>query len=226
MKARLFVLSCLVLFAFSCRKEADDTMLCEISGRILVWDVENPAQINPAALPSVELYKLKLISAGDPMQPPKTVKERITEVPVGSDGRFIIEHDLKKGVEYFITVINHDTNKYLNIISSKVEWEKSQTVNAYLAAVSWVKPRFINQTNLPGDTFTYISGIGGGGWIAPFIGPTDTIVPWLFKTWGGTQINDMRHSVGGILSRNGISRDTLIFYSVPPGDTSLVEIRW
>lgn len=226
MKTPLLVIVGSALLLFSCIKEQVTPVTSEIEGQLLIWDAETPVVFDPDNPPMIELYELEYVHSGDVIQPSQTSKRRIAEVAVDADGFYYFKTDLNPDVEYFLNAFNFDTSRFFNMINHRVRYEEKQTLNTHLVAVSWVTPRFINQTNLPGDTFTYISGIGGDHWIAPLTGASDTTMSWFYRTWGGMEVVSKRHLVYGTLSRNGVSRDTTIYYYVPPGDTSIVEIRW
>jgi hypothetical protein len=110
--------------------------------------------------------------------------------------------------------------------SKKVQYLKNQVLDVPLVAKSWIKPRFINQTNLSGDTFMYVYGAGGVAWDHPVGGYLDTTMSWYHTTWGGSVFGQSKHYIAASLIRNGIERDTKIYYFVPPGDTSVITIRY
>jgi len=63
------------------------------------------------------------------------------------------------------------------------------------------------------------------------VGSCDSLAPWIYKTWSGTYRNgivnnDLAHKVNAKLTRNGVTEDVEIIYTVLPFDTSIVEIRY
>jgi hypothetical protein len=67
-----------------------------------------------------------------------------------------------------------------------------------------------------------------------FYGSTDTTLSSIHRTWSGRDwygipkgYNDHNsHKVYGKLTRNGVTTDVEIVYSVPPFDTSVVDIYY
>ncbi|OIP00043.1 MAG: hypothetical protein AUJ98_09265 [Bacteroidetes bacterium CG2_30_33_31] len=118
--------------------------------------------------------------------------------------------------------------------------------NIVVNTTGWYYKRFINSNiNFNNqDVFKVISGSTNSYVITDssflynsyvFNGSTDSIIQGvLYKTWGGTyrfgfDCNDWsvnRHYVSGKLTRDGVTRDTIIYYSVLPFDTTIVEIRY
>lgn len=212
----------LMVVALSCRKDEDypDTMMCEIIGQVQVRDLNIPAYIDPQNRPTVVLLERYY------HKPWSTSMITMLKTVVDSNGWYMFTAELKKGGEYCLDIGNYDTSKYCNLVNPWLEYKPKQTLHYPLVAISWAIPRFINHINMPNDTFKYVHGIGIIGSLPIFVGPTDTIMPWIHRTWGGTQIGESKHYASGYLTRNGIERDTKIYYSVPPGDTSIIEIRY
>lgn len=212
-----------MVVALSCRKDEDypDTMMCEIIGQVQVRDLNIPAYIDPQNRPTVVLLERYY------HKPWSTSMITMLKTVVDSNGWYMFTAELTKGGEYCLDIGSHDTSRYLNMVNPWLEYKPKQTVHYPLVAISWAIPRFINDKNLPDDTFKYITGIGNAPFIYPIlIGPADTIMPWIYRTWGGTKVAQLDHYASGFLTRNGIERDTKIYYSVPPGDTSIIEIRY
>jgi len=128
----------------------------------------------------------------------------------------------------------HDETKSFNYITPGI----TNIINLPCLAKSWIRPRFIN-TNPDlnnNDVFEYKGGLycdncGSSGLPPVFYGSVDSTLFWLGKTWSGTykygvQQPSYAHNVNGKLTRNGVTRDTSIIYTVPPFDTTVVEIRY
>ena len=125
----------------------------------------------------------------------------------------------------------YDETKQFNYIKPG----ELNNINLYCLAKSWVRPRFINTNPDPNnvDVFEYRGGIGTlvQHEMGPYLhGNTDSLFSnALFKTWSGTYKYGVHspgwaHTVDARLTRNGVTRDTSIIYTVPPFDTTLVEI--
>jgi hypothetical protein len=223
MKPIFLFLIALLVFASACRKMdlRPKKMNCEISGELLVWESEKKVKIDPDAPPTIMVMEQKYYKPWSPYREP------IYKTLVNKDGTFTINVELEKEGEYYLELAGFDAGKYVdNAPSPRLIYKKSQVLDYRLVAFSWVTPRFINHVNLPGDTFQYYDGIGGKNWPDPFVGYVDTIMPWIHLTWGGGILGKARHFAYGTLNRNGLERDTKIYYFVPPGDTSIVEIRY
>ncbi len=196
-------------------------MNCEITGELLVWESDKKVKIDPDALPTIMVMEQKYYKPWSPYREP------IYKTVVNKDGTFTINVELEKEGEYYLELAGFDADLYRDFAPSpRVLYKKEQALYYQLVAVSWAVPRFINHANLPGDSFLYKYGIGGAYSSVPFVGYCDTIMPWIYQTWGGSQIENSRQWVKGTLSRNGVTRDTNIYYFVPPGDTSVVVIRY
>jgi len=222
MKPLSVVFFIVLLIFLGCRKQegVSDSMDCVIEGELLVWESEKKVSFDPGKPPVIILEEQRYY------KPWSSYRVPLASTAVDSEGRFRMEYKLEKDAEYFLNVAGFHPEKYWNKSQPQLQYSKTQKMDYRLVAVSWAIPRFINQTDLPGDTFLYKHGIGGTDWPSPFVGYIDTIMPWIYKTWGGSQIDKTRHWVNAILTRNGITRDTTIYYFVPPGDTSIVEIRY
>jgi hypothetical protein len=224
MKPIFLFLIALLVFASACRKMdlRPKEMNCEITGELLVWESEKKVKIDPDAPPTIMVMEQKYYKPWSPYREP------IYKTLVNKDGTFTINVELEKEGEYYLELAGFDVYGYYDMApSSRVLYKKKQVLDYRLVAKSWVTPRFINQVNLPGDTFTYVYGIGSPqGSLPVFVGATDTIMPWVHSTWGGSLLDKSRHWVKANLTRDGVTRDTSIYYFVPPGDTSIVEIRY
>jgi len=227
MKPRIlfFCLMWMAFLATSCLKFGDkdplpDSMQCEITGQLRIRDLDVPAVIDPNHRPTVMLMEQRYYT---PWSPYRVVLQKCV---VDKSGHFKFEITLKKETAYCLEIVDLDTSKYWNMVTPWLAYQKKQTLHFPVVAVSWAIPRFVNQTNLPGDSFQYGYGIGGGAWMTLVPGKIDTIMPWVHKTWGGSKIGSMDHHVKARLVRNGTDKDTTIYYSVPPGDTSVITIRY
>jgi len=117
----------------------------------------------------------------------------------------------------------HDISYRFNYITPGTH----NNLNLYCLAKSWVRHRLIN-TNPDTNNSDYLIV---SEWGVSLKGPTDTLMPWIHKTWRrtykyGVQMPAAAHSVNAKLTRNGITRDTSIIFTVPPFDTTVVEIRY
>jgi len=214
----------LLVFASACGKMdlRPKEMNCEISGELLVWESEKKVTIDPDAPPTIRVMEQKYYKPWSPY------RILVNETVVNKDGTFTFTAELKKEGEYYLELAGFEVYGYYDMAPSpRVLYRKNQVLDYRLVAKSWAIPRFINQVNLPGDTFTYFYGIGSpNGALPVFIGATDTVMTWVHETWGGGQLEKSKHFVSGTLVRNGVVNDTDIYYFVPPGDTSIVEIRY
>ncbi len=214
----------LVVCLSACRKIdlRPKKMNCEITGELMVWESDKKVKIDPDALPTIMVMEQKYYKPWSPYREP------IYKTVVNKDGTYTINVELEKEGEYYLELAGFDAGKYVdNAPSPRVIYKKKQVLDYRLVAFSWVTPRFINHVNLPGDTFTYVYGIGSPqGPLPVFVGATDTIMPWIHTTWGGGQLGQVKHFASCVLRRNGLRRDTNIYYFVPPGDTSIVVIRY
>lgn len=218
---------------YSCKK--DKEVSTNISGQLRTNGTEDVIKMSTeVSRPVVVLYEY-IDYAGQTAGGHRVV----TRTTVDANGRFSFKEDLKKDELYFLGVENLDTTIYwqpdhynwsgvaitrkFNVIEPGEENNKV----LYIHAKSWVNYHFINSTNDYNTSFNVIV------WGINFVGKVDTILNWNYKTWGGkydSGINDgvyqHLHYVEGKLTRNGITRDTNIFYYVPPFDTSIVLIQY
>jgi len=227
MKPLMYLYLCLMWMAFlatSCLKSGDglpDAMDCKITGKLTIWESDKPFVFDPAHPPTVMLMEQRYYTPWSPYRVP------LLKQVVNSKGSYEFNYRLEKEKEYFLEMVGYDPSKYLDFaLSSKVQYLKIQQLDVPVVAKAWVIPRFVNQTNQPGDSFLYSYGIGGGAWLNPVAGKIDSIMPWVFNTWGGSKIGSTEHYIKAHLFRNGIQRDTKIYYFAPPGDTSVITIRY
>ena len=226
-----------VAFSYSCNKEAKK-LSTSFSGQLRTNGTEDVIKMSTVLpTPTVEIYQTTtsstLISGGG--------YEKITSMDVDKNGNFSFDLDLYEDETYFFAVSNLNTSIYYQRDTrycgqNSLKPGQSNNKNIYISAKSWVLPRFINTNPDPNnqDVFVSTGGIGGGGVITTdpiFYGPTDTIMPWIYKTWSGSQKYGTfnlsnSHYVSAKLTRNGVTNDINIPYNVPPFDTTVVEIKY
>lgn len=247
MKTRFILVLVLgMILSFSCEK--DKAISTSISGQLRTNGTEDVIKMSvEISRPVVVLYERT-----DQVGYTGSGYKVLAKTTVDANGTYSFKEDLKEDELYFLGVENLDTTIYWEIDHS-AWWNMAYNDDynvidpgednkriLYISAKSWVRPRFINTntdiSNL--DVFQYVFGLkcdncNSGGLPPVFYGATDSLLPWLGKTWSGkyaTGYNDgtyqRYHYVEGKLTRNGITRDTNIFYYVPPFDTSIVEIRY
>jgi hypothetical protein len=223
MKPMIFVVLCTTILCWGCRKQEglSDRMDCVITGELLVWESDKKVSFDGGKPPVIILEEQRYY------KPWSSYRVPLTSSAVDSEGRFRIEYEMVEEGEYYLNVAGYHPEKYWNKSQPRLQYRQNQNMDYRLVAISWVKPRFINEVNLTGDIFVYKYGIGDPpGWFPIFTGETDTLMPWVHQTWGGSKLGQIEHFVSGLLTRNGLERDTKIYYFVPPGDTSIVEIRY
>ncbi len=126
---------------------------------------------------------------------------------------------------------------YLNFNSNVIIAGDDNNLIIYKSATAWVRPRFINTNPDPNnqDIFEYRGGIGTlvQHQFGPYLhGKIDTtFLLSIYETYSGEKIFGTSglsnaHIVEGKLTRNGITKDTIIPYNAPPFDTTIVEIRY
>jgi len=217
-----------VAFSYSCNKEAKK-LSTSFSGQLRTNGTEDVIIMN-AELPSpnVAIYQSTtsstLISGGG--------YEKITSTEVDKNGNFSFDLDLYENETYFFAVSNLNTSIYYQRDTrycgqNSLKPGQSNIKNIYISAISWVLHRMINTNPDPNnqDVFDCIS------WGITLYGKTDTIMPWIYKTWSGSQkygTSDLAnsHYVSAKLTRNGVTNDVNIPYTVPPFDTTVVEIKY
>ena len=226
-----------VAFSYSCNKEAKKVST-SFSGQLRTNGTEDVIKMSTVLpTPTVEIYQTTtsstLISGGG--------YEKVTSMDVDKNGNFSFDLDLYEDETYFFAVSNLNTSIYYQRDTrycgqNSLKPGQSNNKNIYISAKSWVLPRFINTNPDPNnqDVFVSTGGIGGGGVITTdpiFYGPTDTIMPWIYKTWSGSQKYGTfnlsnSHYVSAKLTRNGVTNDITIPYTVPTFDTTVVEIKY
>ncbi len=243
-KIAIVILVLGIALSYSCKKEGK-MVQTTINGTLLTNGTNDKIKISAEIPhPTVKLYEQK----DGPDIYANGYKE-IASVTVDDNARYSFSMELNEQNTYFIGFRNLDTTIY---ISSPDSWSvhdetkrfnyitpgTSNNINLYCLAKSWVRPRFINTNPDPNnnDVFQYIMGLScdncSSGGIPPiFHGLTDSTLNWVGKTWSGTykygvQKPSYAHKVNGKLTRNGVTRDTSIIYTVPPFDTTVVEIRY
>ena len=238
-KIAIVILILVIAFSFSCKKETKN-LHTTINGTLLTNGTNDKIKISTElSLPMVKLYKK---TDGIDIYPDGY--EEVASVTVDKNANYSFDLNLSAGT-YFIGFRNLDTSVY---ISSPYAWNRdvdnavtpgaTNNVNLYCLAKSWVRPKFINTNPDPNnnDVFKYVLGLpcdncSSGGIPPIFYGLTDSTLNWVGKTWSGTykyglQKPSYAHTVEGKLTRNGVTRDTSIIYTVPPFDTTVVEIRY
>jgi len=242
-KIALFIIFIAIALSYSCKKE-DKTVSTTINGTLIVNGTNDPIKISKELRkPEVVLYHRY---GGTFMGGPTW--ERVSVTKVDDNANFSFNLDLQSNEEYFLGYFDCDTTFYWSNLSS--DWYnldyfpvtpgQNNYIKLYVQAHSWVRPRFINSNPDPNnlDVFEYRGGIGSlvSHVMGPYLyGSMDTTFSnALFKTWSGTnrygipkgQKEYFPHEVHGKLTRNGVTRDTSIIYTVPAYDTSVVIIRY
>ena len=239
-----------VALSYACNK--NNKVQTQISGTLITNGTSDPIQLSTElSNPEVVLFHVEFASGG--VVAGEDVATEIARTTVDDNAGFSFDLELYEQDEYFIGFIGLDETKYY---THDVSWwdgdmdyypvtpGTSNIIRPEALAISWVRPRFINTNPDPNnqDAFEYyegpgplstdsiLSSIGNIQQFFPLNGSIDTLAPWIHKTWSGqTQYggaNQMKHEVEAKLTRNGITRDTIIPYFVPPFDTTIVEIRY
>ena len=230
--------------AWSCKKDEDKKVATTINGTLIVNGTNDAIKISKELKkPQVLLYHRHgagVLYGGGPQW------DEVARTKVDMSAKFSMELDLIQGDEYFLVFEDCDPDLYIETINGynttyfPVTAGQTNNVKLYVLAYSWVRPRFINTNpdvnNV--DVFEYRGGIGSlvQHVMGPYLhGSVDTTFSSsLFKTWSGTNQYGIPkghkgyspHGVHGKLTRNGVTRDTAIIYTVPPYDTSVVIIRY
>ena len=241
-KTSIFVILVTIALSWSCKKEVGKVHTT-INGQLRTNGTEDVIKM-PADLarPIVKLYHK---TDGTDVYPDGY--EEISSVTVDKDARYNFNIDLNMGDTYFIGFRNLYAKLYYQAPydwnmdeDNKVFVGRDNTINLYCLAKSWIRPRFINSNSDANnqDVFEYRGGIGSlvSHVMGPYLyGSVDTTFSnALFKTWSGTDHYGIPkghngyypHEVYGKLTRNGVTRDTSIIYTVPAYDTSVVIIRY
>ena len=220
----LMVVMCLI----SCLKNDDISFEARVDGQLLIHGTDKPGVFPYGGRPMVELYELVYGKTGDLLTPTPTWERPIDSAMVDGNGKFHLSGVFKSGGVYYVRVKDYDTIVYRSALKKRLTLQYEQTVFPEMIARAWVTPRFVNVTNYPGDSFVYLAGIGHPGYyVTPMPGLFDSLMPWIYGTWGGPQQSTYgSHYVAGKLTRAGVTRDTNIYYVVPPYDTTVVTIAW
>jgi hypothetical protein len=253
-KIAIFIVILGMTLSYSCKKDKLSTTI--ISGQLRTNGTEDVILMNTEIdRPTVDIYHA-FYSGGDALGGGSKYEIIHTETVdangrfsitldlLESDDYFIGYSNLDTSryyeTSYTFYSIDKDAYNHINIGTNN-------SINLYLRAKSFVRPRFINTNPNPnnGDMFYYTEGpgpistdilltdVGNIQQFFPIKGAVDTLAPWIHKTWSGkyahgynTDVLEFIHHVEGKLTRNGVTIDTNIFYSVPPFDTTIVEIRY
>ena len=219
----LMVVMCLI----SCLKNDDISFEARVDGQLLIHGTDKPGVFPYGGRPMVELYELVYGKTGDLLTPTPTWERPIDSAMVDGNGKFHLSGVFKSGGVYYVRVKDYDTIVYRSALKKRLTLQYEQTVFPEMIARAWVTPRFVNVTNHPGDSFFYWDGIGSKEYHPAFVGSVDTVMNWLYETWGGPEVSAYnQHKVGGRLYRLGRVVDTIIYYVVPPYDTTVVTIAW
>ena len=247
-KISLIILVLIIALSYSCTKE-EKKLPTSIYGILEVNGTNDAIKIAEGAKkPQVILYSS---SAGAFMGGPTW--SEVSRTTVDKNAKFSFKLDLSSYYDYYLVYTGCDPDlyyssiNYYNVTYFPVIPGQSNNVILYVLANSWVRPRFINTNPNPNnqDVFRYSYGIGpceddyiiDSAKVSDYYrltGPCDTLAPWIHKTWSGTNKfgilppsnNYQSHEVKCKITRNGVTRDTLIIFTVPPYDTSVVEIRY
>jgi len=243
-KIAIVILVLGIALSYSCKKE-EKRVSTTITGTLIVNGTNDPIKISKELKkPQVVLYYRHgngVLYGGGPQW------DEVARTSADENAKFSFQLDLISGGEYFLVFADCDPDLYVETINGynttyfPVTPGQSNSIKLYVLAYSWVRPRFINTNpdvnNV--DVFRYVSGLPPIVYIDPnipqgslvFTGLVDTTLGSIHKTWSGTYRNgvvntDLAHKVNGKLTRNGVTRDTSIIYTVPPFDTTVVEIRY
>jgi hypothetical protein len=236
-KVVIIILVLGIALSYSCKKNRK--VQTSINGTLITNGTNDPIKLSPELKsPRVVLFH----QDGGGFQSGGNWDE-IASTTVDGNSRFSFDLDLYEDDSYYLGFYDVDESKYVNINSwyyvdfyPITPGVSNNGVKVYVLAHAWVRPRFIN-TNPDvnnNDVFEYRGGIGGlvQHQMGPYLhGIIDsTFNNMLYKTWSGqTQYggaNHLNHEVYAKLTRNGVTIDTIIPYSVPPFDTTVVEIRY
>lgn len=220
-------------FSYSCKK--DKEVSTSISGQLRTNGTEDIIKMSTeVSHPVVVLYEY-VDYAGQTAGGHRV----IAKTTVDANGMFSFKEDLKKDELYYLGVENLDTTIYWQpdhnnwtgvAITRKfnvIEPGEDNNKIMYISAKSWVNYHFINSVSNSNTVFNILE------WGLILTGNVDTILNWNYKTWSGKYdsgyndgIYQNSHHVEGKLTRNGVTKDTNIFYSVPPFDTNIVTIYY
>jgi hypothetical protein len=226
MRTTFLVFLAVVMTTVACNKDNKDSMVSEISGKVVVWGLGTVADFSVNNPPRVELYQMKTLVTNDPWSPDVPYKVPLALAVLNTEGEYSFSIELEKDGQYFVEVLNFDTAMYMVSKPVAVGYKDQQTVNAEVVAKAWATPRFVNPSYQPGDTFLYLFGIGGNFSAPPAITSGDTTMGWVHATWGGSDYGTNSREVRGQRIRQGVVTDTVIMYSIAPGATAVVDINW
>ena len=246
-KTAILLIVAAIALSYACQKD-DKKVSTTISGTLIVNGTNEPIRISKELKrPEVVLYHRHgngVLYGGGPQW------DEVARTTVDMNAKFNFDIDLLAGQEYYLVYTDCDPDLYYGNINSynttyfPVIAGQSNYIKLYVLAHSWVRPRFINTNPDPDnqDVFRYVSGLPPIVYIDPntpsgsliFHGAIDTTLGSIHKTWSGKlrygipkgQQEYYPHEVHGKLTRNGVTRDTVILYYAPPYDTSIVEIRY
>jgi len=234
-KIAIVILVLGIALSYSCKKEEGKEVSTTIMGQLRTNGTQDPIKVSVEIdNPIVTIYHVI-----DQVGYTSTSFEKVSSTTVDDDGNFSITLDLNSMGAYFWGVSNIDETVYYsdeppstwwawfyNTGNNKITPGSTNNPIIYIGALSYVRYRMINLNTIPNnDIFNCPT------WGVSFTGPTDSILTWIHKTWSGTYRNgvvdnNVAHKVNGSITRNGVTRDTSIIYTVPPFDTTVVEIRY
>jgi len=241
-KLAILIIAIGIAFSYSCKK--NKKVQTQISGTLITNGTTDPIRLS-AELPKpvVMVFNRSFTSGG--ALTGEHIATEIARTSVDNNASFSFDLELYEDEEYFIGFTGLDTSVYYFMPE---EWKGDWTyypiypgiynsINPEPWAISWARPRFINTNpdNNNNDKFKYLGGFPCDNCQSSsisllLIGDIDTLLFWVGKTYSGYEIlggaTHQKHEVEAKLTRNGIQRDTIIPYFVPPFDTSIVEIRY
>ena len=252
-KIAIVVLMLGITFSYSCKK--DKIVSTTIRGQVRTNGSQDIIRMNSELnQPVLNIYHV----GGSSGIGTGSSHEKVASAEIDKNGNFYTSLDLIEDDVYFYGLTELDptyyTNGtensfytfYLNFKSNIITAGADNNMIIYKSATGFVRPRFINTNPDPNnqDVFDLINdNIGPNQYsilleniyiineFLPLKGKSDTLAPWIHKTWSGEKIFGTTglsntHHVKGKLTRNGVTIDTIIPYFVPPFDTTVVEIRY
>ncbi len=228
-KITILIVILALITSYACDKEK--LVGTTISGTLITNGTNDPILLSiELTNPRVVLYHStsggELIGGGPNW-------DEIASVNVDNNANFSFNLDLIEGDEYYLGYFGADESKYFNNTSwynltfyPVLPGSSHANLKVFVLAKSYVRHRLINTNpNLNNLDLLVINE-----WGLSFVGPTDSIMPWIFETYSGYEKqpggSGQRHEVSAKLTRNGITKDTIIPYNAPPFDTTIVEIRY
>lgn len=248
-KVAIVILVLAVAFSYSCAKEGKKVKTT-ISGTLLTNGTNDKIKMTvEIERPTVKLYEQKQYDAYDYKEIASVVVDQNARYSFEMDlheyntyfiGFRNLDTTIYIPAPYSWSI--HDELHRFNYITTGT----SNDINLYCLAKSWARPRFINTNPDPNNNDVFdikddnigpnqysvlLADINVVNQFLPLHGKVDSLAPWIHKTWSGTykygvQQPSFTHKVNGKLTRNGVTRDTSIIYTVPPFFTSVVEIRY